>query len=180
MKLTKSVAKMDKVELEDEFIDDNSIIIASKESEDDIRRSNRSTRKRASSESLLHSTKNKSIKKQKNNPVHFKTDKEAKKFYLNINKNIKVKPALLETIFEEEEEEGEDEQKKKLGKATKRTLAICDGFNITKTLINKRKNQIKRQLGSRKKPRKVALKKFMEDFKKKTAAEMTNECDLGE
>lgn len=138
----------------------------------------RRLRHKRPAEDLLHRTKNKAIKKNKDNPVSFKSEKQAEKFYLNINKNIKVKPVLLETIFEEEEDETEPNksvQAKQLGKASKRTLIIKDGFNITKALTNKRKSQIKKKFGSRKKPKKVALKKFMEDFKQKT---LTHECDL--
>lgn len=150
----------------------------------------RNLRKRSMSleSSLLHATKNKSIKKNKKeiNPGPFNSIKETEKFYLNINKKVKVKPILLETIFEEEEEANEDDTattvQTKLGKATKRTLTIGDGFNTNKSLISRRKSQIKRQLPNRKKPKKVALKKFMEDFKEKIAAmtTTTNECDLVE
>lgn len=147
----------------------------------------RNLRKRSmsSESSLLRPTKNKSIKKNKDNPAQFNSIKETEKFYLNINKKVKVKPILLETIFEEEEEMDEEDTETtvqtQLGKATKRFLTIGDGFKINKALINRRKNQIKRQLGSRKKPKKVALKKFMEDFKEKIAAtSTTNECDLVE
>ena len=124
-------------------------------------------RKRSSSEDAMHSIKNKVIKRRKisSSTIEFKTEKDVKKFYLNINKNVKVKPALLETIFEEEEEE--ETFTKDLGRATKRTLNICDGFNINKSLIKKRKNLIKKNWGSRKKPKKVALQKFKEDFQKK-------------
>ena len=122
---------------------------------------------------LLHGTKNKSIQKKKassSNPAEFKTERQAEKYYLNINKNIKVKPIPLETIFEENEETDDSVAvQKQLGKASKRTLKIKDGLK-NKTLSNIRKNKIKRKLGARKQPKKVALKKFVEDFKKKTSA----------
>lgn len=136
-------------------------------------------RKRANS---LHSIQNKIIKKRKNNTtaIEFKDEKETRKFYLNINKNIKVKPILLETIFEHDEtmeDEEEQEQEvvvKTMGKPSKRVLNICDGFNINKSLINKRKNLIKKKFGSRRKPKKVALAKFMEEFKKKQSHELSD------
>lgn len=127
-------------------------------------------RKRKNSDDLMHMTKNRAIKKRKSDTsVELKTEKDVRKYYLNINKNVKVKPVLLETIFERDESLEEDTQHnaKDLGRATKRTLNICDGFNINKSLIKKRKNLIKKNWGSRKKPRKVALKKFKEDFQKK-------------
>jgi len=126
-------------------------------------------RKRSSSEDAMHSINNKVIKKRKlsSSTIEFKTEKDVKKFYLNINKNVKVKPTLLETIFEKDESLEEETFTKDLGRATKRTLNVCDGFNINKSLIKKRKNLIKKNWGSRKKPRKVALKKFKEEFQKK-------------
>jgi hypothetical protein len=125
-------------------------------------------RKRSSSEDAMHSI-NKVIKKRKlsSSTIEFKTEKDVKKFYLNINKNVKVKPTLLETIFEKDESLEEETFTKDLGRATKRTLNVCDGFNINKSLIKKRKNLIKKNWGSRKKPRKVALKTFKEEFQKK-------------
>lgn len=126
-------------------------------------------RKRSKSEDAIHSINNKVIKKRKisTSAIEFKTEKDVKKFYLNINKNVKVKPTLLETIFEKDESLEEETFTKDLGRATKRTLNVCDGFNINKSLIKKRKNLIKKNWGSRKKPRKVALNKFREEFQKK-------------
>lgn len=177
----KIIVKME--ELKIESVDNSTVIASDEESEVSLsEEKGRRLRKRSSSD-ILHGTSNKGIKKKKSsNPGEFKSEKDAKKFYLNINKKIKLKPAILETIFEEqEEEETEDDettvQAKQLGKASKRTLTIKDGYNISKALTNKRKNQIKRKLGSRKKPKKVALKKFMEDFKK---TQQANECDSGE
>lgn len=131
----------------------------------------RSLRKKRSRADFMHSTINKVIKKQKTSAVELKTEKDVKKFYLNINKKIKVKPVLLETIYEQDEDEEEEELTvKNLGKPSKRTLNICNGFNINKALINKRKNLIKKKFGSRKKPKKMALAKFKEYFKKSTEA----------
>lgn len=126
-------------------------------------------RKRSKSEDAMHSINNKVIKKRKlsSSTIEFKTEKDVKKFYLNINKNVKVKPTLLETIFEKDESLEEETFTKDLGRATKRTLNVCDGFNINKSLIKKRKNLIKKNWGNRKKPRKVPLKKFREEFQKK-------------
>lgn len=166
--------------MEDLKIDtlDNSTIIVSDVDQDEeaspmlkTKSEERKLRKRTGSTDIIHGTKNKAIKKSKDNPGSFKSEKDAKKFYLNINKNIKVKPVLLETIFEEEDEEEDSmsSQMKQLGKASKRTLTIKDGHNISKTLTNKRKNTIKKKLGNRKKPRKVALKTFIENFKRKTS-----------
>lgn len=179
MKIIKE--KMDKLEIESLEIPIASAAGCSQSAGRNLRK-----RSMSSESSFLRTTKHKSIKKNKDNPAQFNSIKETEKFYLNINKKVKVKPILLETIFEEEEmDEGDTETtvltKLGLGKAAKRTISIGDGFKINKSLINRRKNQIKRQLGSRKKPKKVALKKFMEDFKEKIAAmSTTNECDLVE
>lgn len=146
----------------------------SKDVEDDnqepIHKEGRKLRQRSAASTGLHETINKTIKKKKENTGSFKSERDVRKFYLNINKNIKaVKPVLLETIFEEEEEEDKISSIKKLGKASKRTLTIKDGYNISKALTNKRKSIIKKKLGNRKKKsKKVALKKFIEDFKTKT------------
>lgn len=166
-------------ELKIEPVDDSTVIVSDEESEKTPEKGNegRKLRKRAGSEDLLHGTRNKVIRKRKDSHSEFKNDNEVKKFYLNVNKNIKVKPILLETIFEELEDEEETVQAKQLGKASKRAITIKNGFDISKTLTNKRKSQIKRKLGNRKKPKKVALKKFMEDFKKKIS---TSEGDLVE
>jgi hypothetical protein len=147
---------------------DNSIIIAS-DVEEELPQG-RKLRMRQRSESSDNGTKSKAMKKKKDTPGLFKSEKEAKKIYLNFNKkNVKVIPMLLETIFEEEEKESTSVQSKQLGKPHKRALTIKDGFNISKALINKRKTIIKKKFGSRKKPKKVALKKFIEDFKNKTS-----------
>lgn len=125
----------------------------------------RKLRKRKES---INNTKNNRMKKKRDYTDTFKSEKDAKKFYLNINKNVKVKPALLETIFEEEEDIKNENSnvRTKFGKAIKRSLTIKDGFNLSKTLTNKRKNVIKKKLGHRKKrTKKTSLKKFIEDFK---------------
>jgi hypothetical protein len=82
-----------------------------------------------------------------------------------------VKPALLETIFEGDEEKQEEETQSistKIGRKTKRVIELCNGFNITKALKEKRKNLIKKHLGNKKRPKKIALAKFLEYFKEKT------------
>lgn len=81
-----------------------------------------------------------------------------------------IKPILLETIFENDEEHEETESPScKVGSKTKRIIKVCDGLNITKALKEKRKNLIKKHLGSKKKTKKMALAKFMEYFNEKTA-----------
>ena len=50
-----------------------------------------------------------------------------------------------------------------------RKIKVGDGLNITKALKEKRKNLIKKHLGNKKRPRKMALAKFMEYFKEKSA-----------
>lgn len=112
--------------------------------------------------------------------MELKTDKEVLNFYKNINKKIKpVKPVLLETIYEKDESDeakvkdtqestGSSEKSKEIGKKAKRVIQICDGLNITKALKEKRKNLIKKHLGNKKRPKKIALQKFMEYFKEKT------------
>lgn len=140
-----------------------------------IETNERSLRKRSRSSDSTEPVKAKRIKKNKNNPEEFKNEKEAEKFYMKAktNKSVRVKSVLLETIFEEDE----SLQEEKLGKAKKRAMNICNGFDISKTLINKRKNQIMKKLGKRKKPKKVALKTFMAEFQKKID-EAPSECDL--
>jgi len=125
----------------------------------------------------LHRTRNRKIQRPRKNAgnMHFETEKEVKNFYVNVNKKFKsVKPIPLETIYEKDETlSEEDEGKLKTGKDTgrthKRTLAICDGLNITKALKEKRKALIKKHLGNKKKPNKIALAKFMEYFKERVA-----------
>lgn len=74
----------------------------------------RSLRKRSSSDDSLHRTRNRKILKPKKNtgsPIQFETEKEAKNFYLNINKKkIKLKPTILETIYEQDETLSDDQQ----------------------------------------------------------------------
>lgn len=137
--------------------------------------SKRSLRKRSTSEDSLHRTRNRKILKPKKNAasMQFETEKEVKNFYLNINKKFKQpKTQPLETIPEKDEtlsdDDGEDDEKQTgKGRKAKRMLTICDGFNITKALKDKRKGLIKKHLGNKKKPKKMALAKFMEYFKEK-------------
>lgn len=93
-------------------------------------------------------------------------------FYRNVNKKFKTKkPTLLETIYENDEEEIVDIKcvsARKIGRKFKRTIAIGDGINATKALKEKRKSLVKKHLGNKKKPKKMALAKFMEYFKEKT------------
>lgn len=138
--------------------------------------SKRSLRKRSASEDSLHRTRNRKVQKPKKNTrgvLQFENEKEVKNFYLNINKKVKLKPQLLETIFEKNESDSDIEETptkaetKGSGRKVKRTIAICDGLNITKSLKEKRKGLIKKHLGGKKKPKKIALAKFMEYFKAK-------------
>lgn len=160
-------------ELEIQIKDKNLITGDTEEISIEIRTgSGRSMRARSASEDSLHRTRNRKVGKPKKNTtgvVHFETEKEVKNFYLNINKKVKLKPVLLETIYEKDEtlSDNEDSANKEIGRKTKRTLAICDGFNITKSLKKKREGLIKKHLGGKKKPKKMALAKFMEYFKQK-------------
>jgi hypothetical protein len=115
----------------------------------------------------LHKTRNRKIQK----PKKLETESQIKNFYINVNKKVKLKPILLETIYEAEEETsdndipGEPEKRKNIGlKKIKRQIVLNDGLNATKSLKDKRKNQIKKYLGSRKKPKKIATEKFMHIF----------------
>ncbi|CRL08432.1 CLUMA_CG021418, isoform A [Clunio marinus] len=137
-------------------------------------------RKRASCQDTLHRTRNRKITKPKRNSknaMQFETEKQTKNFYLNINKKVKLKPTILETIYEQDESLSDvnEEKKKETGRKLKRTLAICDGLNITKSLKDKRKNLIKKHLGNKKRPKKIALAKFMEYFKEKIAVSSSND-----
>jgi hypothetical protein len=140
----------------------------------------RSLRKRSlsscstnSSEMSLHKTRNRKIQKPKK-LEKLETDTQIKNFYININKKVKLKPNLLETIFEGEEEETSESNssevpasdQKSIGlRKIKRQIIINDGLNATKSLKEKRKNQIKKFLGSRrKKPKKIGTEKFMQYF----------------
>lgn len=86
----------------------------------------------------------------------------------------KLKPVLLETIFEESLEESQEvpSSSKEIGRKMKRNITISDGINLTKALKEKRKEKRKKHLGNKKRPKKIALAKFMEYFKEK--------CDEGE
>lgn len=132
--------------------------------------SRRSLRKRSASEDSLHGTRNRKIQRPKKNTanaIQFETEKQVKNFYLNINKKVKLKPVLLETIIEQDEEEGEQSEATTsvFGKKMKRTLNLTDGLNTTKALKDKRKGLIKKHLNGKKKPKRIAHAKFMEYFK---------------
>jgi hypothetical protein len=133
----------------------------------------RSLRARSTSEDSLHRIRNRKVMKPRKNTsgaLQFETEKEVKNFYLNINKKVKLKPILLETIIEKDEtlsDEDEPSGTKDIGRKLKRTLAVCDGLNITKALKDRRKGLIKKHLGGKKRPKKMALAKFMEYFKQK-------------
>jgi hypothetical protein len=143
--------------------------------------SSRSLRKRSNSESSLHGIRNRKIQKPKKlTAIELKTEKDVLNFYKNINKKKTLKPVLLETIYEQDESEDEAEtelieestsakKSKETGRKAKRVIQICDGLNITKALKEKRKNLAKKHLGNKKRPKKIALSKFMEYFKEKTA-----------
>lgn len=103
-------------------------------------------------------------------PKKLETDSQIRNFYINVNKKVKLKPILLETIYEGDEEETSDTNlpegsKKCVGvKKIKRQIVINDGLNATKSLKEKRKSQIKKYLGNRKRPKKIATEKFMQYF----------------
>lgn len=167
-------AEKDKIIVVTEEVDGDEIVEIKDEQLDTAEASKRSLRKRSNSDDSLHRTRQRKIQKPKKNNLQFETEKEVKNFYLNVNKKMKkVKPNLLETIFEADEsltdsQEGHEANGKGTGRKLKRTLAICDGFNITKSLKEKRKGLIRKHLGNKKKPQKMALAKFMEYFKEKT------------
>lgn len=148
------------------------IIVEVNETQDPDSPDKRSLRKRSASDDSLHRTRNRKILKPKKNAasMQFETEREVKNFYLNINKKFKQPKAQpLETIFEKDEtlSDAEDVETISTGRKAKRMLAICDGFNITKALKDRRKGLIKKHLGNKKKPKKMALAKFMEYFKEK-------------
>lgn len=130
-------------------------------------------RKRSSSaDSLLHKTRNRKIERPQKRVVSPMTDSQIKNFYININKKVKLKPNLLETIFEDDDEsssveESESGKKKTISiKKFKRLLTLHDGLNATKALKEKRKNLIKKHLGARKHPKKMPKETFMEYLRK--------------
>lgn len=132
-------------------------------------------RKRSSSaDSLLHKTRNRKIERPQKRVVSPMTDSQIKNFYININKKVKLKPNLLETIFEQDEDDessslddSESGKKKSISiKKFKRLLTLHDGINSTKALKDKRKNLIKKHLGARKHPKKMPKETFMEYLRK--------------
>lgn len=137
--------------------------------------SKRSLRKRSASEESLHGTRNRKIQRPKKNTanaIQFETEKEVKNFYLNVNKKVKLKPVLLETILEQDEEDEEQgDATSVIGKKLKRTLNITDGLNTTKAIKEKRKGLIKKHLHGKKHPKRIALAKFMEYFKQRESEE---------
>lgn len=138
-----------------------------------------SLRKRSSSaDSLLHKTRNRKIERPQKRVVSPMTDSQIKNFYININKKVKLKPNLLETIFEQDEEDDKDDESSSLDdsesgkkksisiKKFKRLLTLHDGLNATKALKDKRKSLIKKHLGARKHPKKMPKETFMEYLRK--------------
>lgn len=124
---------------------------------------------------LFIRTRNRKIQRPQKRVVSLTTDTEIKNFYININKKVKLKPNLLETIFEGSEEDDSSQQsvidsekvKNSISsKKFKRLLTLHDGLNATKALKDKRKSLIKRHLGARKRPKKISKDSFMEYFKK--------------
>jgi hypothetical protein len=124
------------------------------------------------------------IQRPKKSPsIELKTDKQIMNFYKNVNKKVKtLKPTLLETIYEGDESDeaekateeeivgtGSKKKSKESGRKAKRVIQICDGLNISKAMKEKRKNLIKKHLGGKKRPKKMALSKFMAYFNQKTA-----------
>ena len=102
------------------------------------------------------------LKKKSLNP----NSKSIEKLYLNKSLG-RVKYTQLETIFEHEDETDSNENvkidgKKLFGKKNKRTAALRDGLNASKTLKEKRKRRIKNFFGVHKKFKRMSMKNFLE------------------
>lgn len=102
------------------------------------------------------------LKKKSLNP----NSKAIEKLYLNKSLG-RVKYTQLETIFEHEDETDSSENvqiegKKLFGKKNKRTAALRDGLNASKTLRDKRKQRIKKIFGVHKKFKRMSMKNFLE------------------
>lgn len=159
---------------------ESSITIANAENTNNeytsLKTSNRRLRNSSVSDANLHRINRRTIQKPKKQvQLSFESEKDVKDFYVTFNnKNKKVKPILLETIFEEKNgeplaEESIGEGSKDMGKKLKRVIKCCNGLNVSKTLARKRKAKVKHFFSARKKPQKIALAKFMEYFKEKTS-----------
>lgn len=91
--------------------------------------------------------------------------KAIEKLYLNKTLG-RFKQTQLETIFEHENETDANENHKAdnvFGKRKiKRSVTCSDGFNMTKTLKQKRQRRIQKIFGVHKKLKPISMKKFLE------------------
>lgn len=153
-----------------------SVVSTENDSPTEIRKS---SRRSSFSEQNLHKTNRRTIckPKKKNFELDSGNQTAIKNFYLNINKSSKFKAIPLETIYEQnEDEEDVDEvntssssNPKDIGnRKIKRCLTVTTGLKANKTLSNKRKSQIKKHLGPRKRAKKISINNFMEYFKSQT------------
>ena len=149
--------------------------------ENDTPEVRKSSRRSSTSEQSLHKTNRRTIckPKKKNFELDSGNQTAIKNFYLNINKSSKFKAIPLETIYEQNEDEEEDDKvnissssqnnQKDIGtRKIKRCLTVTTGLKANKTLSNKRKSQIKKYLGPRKRAKKISINNFMEYFKSQT------------
>lgn len=146
--------------------------------ENDTPELRKSSRRSSISEQNLHKTNRRTICKPKKKTFDLDSGNQTaiKNFYLNINKSSKFKAIPLETIYEQNEDEEDvdvDEvnissssNQKDIGtRKIKRCLNVTSGLKANKTLSNKRKSQIKKHLGPRKRAKKISINNFMEYFK---------------
>lgn len=146
---------------------------------DTIAEVRKSARRSSTSEQNLHKTNRRTIckPKKKNFDLDSGNQKAIKNFYLNINKSSKFKAIPLETIYEQDEDDEDvddvnissSSNPKDIGtRKIKRCLTVTTGLKANKTLSNKRKSQIKKHLGPRKRAKKISINNFMEYFKSQT------------
>ncbi|CAO1369154.1 unnamed protein product [Diamesa serratosioi] len=141
----------------------------------------RKSSRRSVSEQSLHKTNRRTICKPKKKNIELDSGNQTaiKNFYLNINKSSKFKAIPLETIYEQNEDEEEVDEvnissssqnnQKDIGtRKIKRCLTVTSGLKANKTLSNKRKSQIKKHLGPRKRSKKISINNFMEYLKSQT------------
>lgn len=104
------------------------------------------------------------------------SSKQIEKLYLNKTLG-RLKATQLETIFEDEHETDASENviidaKKVFGKKTKRSVSCSDGFNLSKTLKEKRKRRIKKIFGVHKKFKRISMKNFLERLQSSDTVEV--------
>lgn len=145
--------------------------------ENDTPELRKSSRRSSISEQNLHKTNRRTISKPKKKTFDLDPGNQTaiKNFYLNINKSSKFKAIPLETIYEQDEEDDDVDEvnisssssnQKDIGtRKIKRCLTVTSGLKANKTLSNKRKSQIKKHLGPRKRAKKISINNFMEYFK---------------